>query len=121
LIDRGRKFNTIRAILESSDGGQVRFQIGQEVFIPCQIQDGAFSSEVLVSITAEEGVLSGFADRNDVRIDPKNPNNGTIRASVVEIDANAVKVRICGSFFTIAAGTTLFSSSWADRHLQAQT
>ena len=100
-------------------GEMVQFTLGQTVNIPCQIQGGAFSNEYLVSITTEDGIISGFADENDVRRDLKNPENGTIRGRVVELGPDGVRVRIYGSFFTTAAGMMQFSSSWANTHLQS--
>jgi len=94
------------------------FSVGQTVRVPCEIQGGAFSNEYLVSIQTDEGILSGFADANDVRPTSKNPSKGMIRATVVEVSTNLVKVRIYGSFFTIAGGTTHFSHDWANRNLE---
>jgi hypothetical protein len=92
-----------------------KFHLGQTVGIPCQIQDGAFSSEYLISIeTDDQGVLTGFADVNSVVLDPRNTGRGMIKGTVVALDSNSVKVRIQGSFFTIASGTTVFSPQWAD-------
>ena len=100
-------------------GGCVTFQVGQTVGIPCNIQGGAFSSEYLVSIVTDDGILSGFADQSNVRPDPRNPERGTIRATVVSVAPDEIKVRIYGSFFTTAAGMMQFSSSWAQTNLRA--
>jgi hypothetical protein len=101
-----------------STESQVRFVPGQTVGVPCQIQGGAFTSEYFISIQTEEGILSGFADSADVRPDQQNPTRGTVRATVVDLEPDKIKVRIYGSFFTIAAGTIHFSSNWASTHLQ---
>lgn len=91
---------------------------GQTVGLPCMVQPGAFSNEYLVTIETEEGILSGFAHQEDVRRDATDPSKGTVRGTVIELKDDMVKVRICGSFFTIAAGTTLFSTDWASIHFQ---
>ena len=94
-------------------------EFGQVVGIPCQIHPGAFSNEYLVTINTEEGVLSGFAQVDDILQDPSDQSKGLIRGTVVEVvEADSVKVRINGSFFTIAAGTTMFSLAWATENLQ---
>ena len=94
------------------------FSVGQTVGVRCEIQGGAFSNEYLVSIETDEGILSGFADAEDVRPHSKDPSKGVIRATVVEVSASLVKVRIHGSFFTIAGGTTHVSYDWANRNLE---
>jgi hypothetical protein len=99
----------------------VIFSRGQDVAIPCTIQAGALIDEFLVSIETEDGTLSGFADKADVRPDPKDPSRGRIRASVVEVGSDKIKVRIYGSFFRIASGTTVVSSDWANTHLQLES
>jgi hypothetical protein len=94
------------------------FTIGQTIWIPCQIQGGAFSNEYLVSIETEEGISSGFADDRDVRPDSSGSERGAIRATILELAPNAIKVRIHGSFFATAAGMMQFSSNWASSHLR---
>lgn len=97
----------------------MKFSIGQIVGVPCQIQGGAFTNEYLVSINTDEGLLSGFADAREVRPNQGDKTRGIINARVVEIVNNEIKVRIFGSFFTIASGMMNFSSHWASKHLSA--
>jgi hypothetical protein len=99
----------------------VNFRPGQIVRVPCEIQQGAFAGEYLVTIHPEEGILTGFADASAVRLDDKSKEKGSIRATLVELSpvGSKVKVRIDGSFFTIAAGTAFFSADWAKNHRRA--
>ena len=87
-----------------------QFRRGQRVNIPCNVQKGAFPDEVLVTIETDKGTVSGFLKSSFV-VHQKGRNY--VQGVVVEASADAVKVRIPGSFFTTAAGLTTVSSGWA--------
>lgn len=91
-----------------------QFRRGQRVYIPCTVHKGAFPDEVLVTIETDKGVISGFTQSASV---VHRKGRDYVAGVVVETSADAVKVRVPGSFFTTAAGLTTVSSGWARNHL----
>jgi hypothetical protein len=91
-----------------------QFRRGQIVNIPCDVQKGAFPDEVLVTMHTDSGVISGFLKSSLV---VRRNGHDYVQGIVVEASADAVKVRVPGSFFTTAAGLTTVSSGWARDHL----
>jgi hypothetical protein len=91
------------------------FKRGQSVNVPCEIQPGAFPGERLVRIHTDRGEISGFV-KAEYLTNPRGPS-GYVQGTVVEVDRDAVKVRLPGSFFTSALGTASVSTNWASEHL----
>ena len=95
------------------------FKEGERVLIPCDAQPGAFSTEYLVNITMDDGVLSGFVRKEFVFVEENAPSY--VEGRVVKIEPTAVVVRLPGSFFTVAAGTAELTPEWAEANLAAAT
>ena len=87
-----------------------QFRRGQIVNIPCNVQQGAFPHEVLVTIHTDRGVVSGFLNSSSVI---RQNGRDYVQGVVIEASAESVQVRVPGSFFTTAAGLTTVSSGWA--------
>jgi hypothetical protein len=87
-----------------------RFQRGQIVNIPCDVQKGAFPDEVLVTIETDTGVVSGFLKESLIA---RHQGRNYVKGVVVEVSPDSVQLRVPGSFFTTAAGLTTVSSGWA--------
>jgi hypothetical protein len=91
-----------------------QFRRGQIVNIPCNVQQGAFPDEVLVTIYTDKGVLSGFLKSSSIVSDK---GQACVQGIVIKTSADSVKIRVPGSFFTTAAGLTTVSSGWARGNL----
>ena len=90
-----------------------QFRRGQRVNIPCNVQNGAFPDEVLVTIKTDKGVVSGFLKSSFL---VRHEGCDYVPGVVIKAGADSVKVRVPGSFFTTAAGLTTVSSGWAQNH-----
>lgn len=90
-----------------------QFRRGQIVNIPCNVQQGAFPNEVLVTMNTDTAVVSGFLKSSSV---VRHNGQDYVQGVVIEANAEAVQVRVPGSFFTTAAGLTTVSSGWARNH-----
>lgn len=75
-----------------------QYRAGQIVDVPCDVQEGAFPNERLVTIDTVEGVMSGFIRSEYVRGKPGS--RGSIRGKVARVSGNIVEVELLGSFFT---------------------
>jgi hypothetical protein len=75
----------------------LRPQIGEKVFVPANVDAGAFSGEQLVTVDTTTGPVSGF-----VRSDKIVHRHGStyLLGEVEGYTDNAVTVRLSGSFFT---------------------
>jgi hypothetical protein len=91
-----------------------QFKRGQLVNIPCNVQQGAFPHEVLVTIHSDRGVVSGFVDSSSVI---RQKGRAYVQGVVIGASGESVQVRLPGSFFTTAAGLTTVSSGWARDNL----
>jgi hypothetical protein len=72
--------------------------VGQEVWIPCKVQPGPFSDELLVTVESGEGTISGFVNAQELREGPRGGSQ--VRGIVRSVQERSVEVWIRGSFFT---------------------
>lgn len=92
------------------------FSIGQEVRIPCRVQPGPFEEELQVSIKVEDEFLSGFVNKDSVVFIHEK---AFLRATIIGVAADSVKVKMPGSFFTVASGLASVPEGWARTNLVA--
>ncbi len=72
---------------------------GSEIEVPCDVTQGAFKNERLVTIKTAIGPITGFIDNHLVKIDDDNAHRGVIRGTVREVRADGlVSVVFSGSF-----------------------
>lgn len=91
-----------------------RFTIGQTILIRCEVQRGAFPTELLVTFETTEGPTSGFVRTESVeRIDG---HEGHIRAIVTDETNDTITVVVKGSFFT-TTGLAYLKRDWANLHV----
>jgi len=90
------------------------FEIGQAVGIRCDIEQGPFPGEYLVTMNTIDGDISGFVNEADITIEK---DVGYIHGVVHEVTDEMIGVRITGSFFT-TTGLAHLSSDWAKSNLQ---
>jgi hypothetical protein len=102
----------------------MRFESGQTVLVPCDIDPGAFPTERLVVVRSDGQELSGFI-RTEFLAGPDGrattvPSSGAgfVRGVIVTTSSEGVRVRLPGSFFTSASGQAVVSPSWAQEHLR---
>jgi len=92
------------------------FKKGDEIEIPCAVEQGAFPTEVLVSFNTVEGPVSGFVRKEFVsRVD--QGGKGYIRGIVREVSSDVITVLLKGSFFT-TTGLASLPRDWANKHVQ---
>ena len=89
----------------------MEFTPGQAVKIPCSVEPGAFPGERLVTIESDGDRFSGFVRAEFIQ-------GGFVLGTIISVEANGIQVKIPGSFFTKASGTTSVSPGWANSHLQ---
>ena len=95
------------------------FKVGQYVNVPCNIYPGAFPSEYLVILEAQDGEYSGFVQVEHVTPSPTDKNQGSIKGVVRVVEGGRITVQLPGSFFTTAMGLTTFPASWANENIGA--
>ncbi len=88
------------------------FQVGQSVNVPCDIGNGAFSDEYLVTLTTQKGPSSGFVQDRYV-----NKSAGSIRGIIRKIDGETITIQLPGSYFLTAMGFMTFRAHWANEHI----
>jgi len=88
-----------------------QFTPGQAVKIPCSVEPGAFPGERLVTIESDGDRFSGFVRTEFIQ-------GAYVLGTIVAVEATVIQVKIPGSFFTKASGTTSVSPGWATSHLQ---
>ena len=93
------------------------FKKGEIILIPCETQPGAFPYELLVTIDTGEKRLSGFVQ---VQYILDSGAGKHLKALVVDVKPSTITVRMPGSFFTAASGTTGFPVTWMREHVEAQ-
>lgn len=96
------------------------FKVGQYVNVPCSIYPGAFPSEYLVILEAQDGEYSGFVQVEYVTPSQTEKAQGSIRGIVRKIEGGRITVQLPGSFFTTAMGLTTFPASWANENIRAE-
>jgi hypothetical protein len=77
-------------------GEMAKFHQGQQILIPADVGSGPFPGEVLVTFETTRGPVSGFVDNAIVE---KRGGKDYVRATVQEVEADAVTVWVTGSFF----------------------
>lgn len=87
------------------------FTPGQAVKIPCLVAPGAFPGERLVTVESEGEKISGFVSEEFIQ-------DGYVNGTIISVEAARIMVKIPGSFFTLAAGITSVSATWASSNLQ---
>lgn len=92
----------------------MQLEVGSAVGIPCEVQPGPFEDEMLVSIDHENGMISGFVKRENVR--ELKPGKRFVKAYIKDIEQNTIWLEIEGSFFT-TNGLTSVSEKWASDKL----
>lgn len=95
------------------------FKVGQYVNVACNIHPGAFPSEYLVILEAQDGASSGFVQVEHVTPSPTEKNQGSIDGIVREIEGERIIVQLPGQYFTTAMGLTTFPASWANKNFRA--
>jgi hypothetical protein len=93
-----------------------QFSVGQQVKIRCEVQRGAFPTELLVTFETREGPISGFVRSEDVQRIERH--EGLISATITEISSDSITVIVKGSFFT-TNGLAYLKRDWADSNVQA--
>ncbi|HEV3110182.1 MAG TPA: hypothetical protein VGY99_06785 [Candidatus Binataceae bacterium] len=78
------------------------FKKGQEVWVLCEAQPGAFPDERLVTINSTTGPISGFV--KTAYLEQPNSRTSHVRAQILSVLPDAVELRIPGLFFTTASG-----------------
>ena len=73
-----------------------KFHEGQQILIPADVGSGPFPGEVLVTFETTRGPVSGFVD--NAVVETRGGKN-YLRATVREVDSDAVTVWVRGSFF----------------------
>jgi hypothetical protein len=92
-----------------------QFSVGQPVKIPCEVQRGAFPTELLVTFETVDGPTSGFVRSEDVqRVDG---HHGLISAIIKETSSDTITVIVKGSFFT-TTGLAYLKRDWANSNVQ---
>lgn len=76
----------------------MRVSIGESVAVPCEVSDGPFPGEKLVTIDTIDGPMSGFVD--DTLIETLRDGRSSLVGQIKEIHGNVFTVLLKGSFFT---------------------
>lgn len=90
------------------------YMIGQVLRIPCEVSNGPFAGECMISIETGLGSHSGFVRSDSVEVG--HDGKGWVTGRIVQVDSDRVVVRFDGSFFTTAAGVAQISQQWATAH-----
>lgn len=75
----------------------LKFEVGNFVGVRCEVQDGPFSEERLVTIETVDGAITGFVRETELR---ERNGEWEVRGKVSGIFSDSVEVFIRGSFFT---------------------
>ena len=86
------------------------FRPGDVVGIACQIQEGPFPEEKLITVETIDGPISGFVKLENLNIE-EEADNGVVRGTVVSAKDETITVKISGSFFTTALGVASVSAA----------
>ena len=83
----------------------MRLEIGETINIPCEIGEGAFPGECLITVDTTLGPISGFVRTGDVK---RAPGGSPYVVGIIEdVDGDTVAVRLKGSFFRTTGLTYL--------------
>jgi hypothetical protein len=80
---------------------------GEKVYVPTDVDEGAFPGENLVTIETKTGPISGFAKADNIRT---ADGDAYLLAEVKDVSDDTLTVRLYGSFFT-TTGLAYLSSS----------
>lgn len=70
---------------------------GEQILVPVSVGNGAFPTECLITFDTKDGPVSGFIKSERIQ----RRNGGTfVTATVLDISADSITVRLPGSFFT---------------------
>lgn len=94
----------------------IQLERGNEVGIPCDVKQGAFPEENLITIETISGPVSGFVNRDSIL--KLEGESGYIRGVVHDVTEDTVTVWIRGSFFT-TTGLAYLPYEWATSHLES--
>lgn len=92
-----------------------QFSVGQQVKIRCELQRGAFPTEMLITFETADGPISGFVRSEDIQ--SVGGHQGLISATVTEVSIDRITVIVKGSFFT-TNGLAYLKRDWADSNVQ---
>lgn len=92
-----------------------QFSVGQQVKIRCDVQRGAFPTELLVTFETVEGPISGFVRSEDVQ--RVGGHEGLISATITVVSSDTIAVILKGSFFT-TTGLAYLKRDWANSNVQ---
>jgi hypothetical protein len=92
-----------------------QFSVDQQVKIPCEVQRGAFPTELLITFETVDGPISGFVRSEDVQ--RVGGHHGLISAVIKEISSDTITVNVKGSFFT-TNGLAYLKRDWAASNVQ---
>jgi hypothetical protein len=70
---------------------------GDEIGIQCEVTNGPFTGERLISFGTTDGPVSGFVRESELKQDG---SHWLVRAIVLGVEADSIAVRVQGSFFT---------------------
>lgn len=91
------------------------FAPGQSIRIRCEVQRGAFPTELLVTFETAKGPISGFVRSESV--EQVEGQEGYIRATVKDVSRDTITVVVHGSFFT-TTGLAYLNRDWANLHVK---
>ena len=89
---------------------------GDEVEIPCEVGNGAFPTEMLVTFETTDGPVSGFVRKENLVATDK-PDRAFVKGRVKEVTRDVITVIVRGSFFT-TTGLASLSRDWASKNLR---
>lgn len=93
------------------------FKPGDQVEIPCEIGQGAFPTEMLVTFDTVDGPISGFVRQENIIKRDDKPDHGFVFGTIVAMTPEVISVRVRGSFFR-TTGLAALSRQWAMKNLQ---
>ena len=73
------------------------FSAGDEIGVPCKVEQGPFSGEKLITFETVNGPVSGFVNESELR---QAESGWIVRCTVKEAYPDSLEVWVVGSFFT---------------------
>jgi hypothetical protein len=90
-------------------------RVGEEIRIPCEVSEGAFPGERLVTIDTVVGPVSGFVKEHQI---VTSGGRQYLPGVVESIEGDTISVRLCGSFFR-TTGIAYLKKESLERHVDA--
>ena len=75
----------------------MEFSAGDFVGVRCEVQQGPFDDEKMITVETVDGVIAGFVRSHELR---QTEQFWEVRGKVQEINGETIKVLIYGNFFT---------------------